>query len=211
MKQSLIRPALVLALAATLSACGGSDDDNYTVKGTVSGIVYPGAVLTTNGMDLPLGVPATPGGTVSFEFPNKLKYGDEYDVQFKSYPANQSQCGSLANTIANNKDTAGRLADINITLACDVDAYALNGTITGLTVDGLVLANGSNTGTLTIGKETTTTPKPYTFTMPVVQFGVSYNVVVVTQPAGLTCSVANGTGVMAAANVTNVAVTCVPN
>ena len=70
MKSSLIRPALALALAAGLAGCGGSDKAEFVVKGTITGIVYPGTVLTTNGMDLAVAPPARPGDTVSFAFPN---------------------------------------------------------------------------------------------------------------------------------------------
>jgi hypothetical protein len=38
--------------------------------------------------------------------------------------------------------------------------------------------------------------------------GQSYNVTVATQPAGMTCSVANGTGTVASSNITTVSVTC---
>jgi hypothetical protein len=41
--------------------------------------------------------------------------------------------------------------------------------------------------------------------------GTAYAVTVSTQPSGLTCSIANGSGTMPAANVTNVTVTCSAN
>lgn len=208
MKSFLIRPAVALALAAALSACGGSDKAEFTVKGTVTGLVYPGAVLSTNGMTVALTPPSTPGATVSFEFPNTLEYGDVYNVIFDSLPANQ-QCGPDANQIQNNNDTAGRLASIDITLACALNNYALSGTITGLNADGLVIANGSTTGTLTVTKPTDTTP--FTYTMPNVNYGVTYSISIVQQPTGQTCTVANGTGTMAAAAVTNADITCVNN
>jgi len=209
MKSSLIRPALALALGAALAGCGGSDKAEFVVKGTISGIVYPGAVLTTNGMELAIAPPATPGATVSFEFPNKLEYGDVYNVVFKSEPNNQS-CFTPQNTIPNFNDTAGRLAEIAITYQCAVDPYSIGGTISGLTADGLVLANGSTGGTLTVAKPAAgvTTPITYTFAGPVL-FGTTYGVTVLTQPTGQVCTIANATGVMGAANVTNINVTCV--
>lgn len=209
MKSSLIRPALALALAAGLAGCGGSDKAEFVVKGTITGIVYPGAVLTTNGMEIAIPPPATPRATVSFEFPNKLEYGDVYDVRFKSEPDNQN-CGTPPQTIANFNDTAGRLADINITFACAVDVYTIGGTVNGLTADGLVLANGSTGGTFSVAKPAAgvTTPPTYIFAGPV-EFGQSYGVTVLTQPTGQVCTVANATGIMKAANVSNIDVTCV--
>lgn len=209
MKSSLIRPALALALAAGLAGCGGSDKAEFVVKGTIAGIVYPGAVLSTNGMEVAIAPPATPGDPVSFTFPNKLEYGDVYRVVFKSPPNNQ-QCGTPQGQYDSSSDTAGRLADINIAFICEVTPYAIGGTVTGLTADGLVLSNGSTGGTVGITKPAAgvTTPVNFTFSTPV-RFGVSYGVTVLTQPTGQVCTVANGTDVMKAANVTNIAVTCV--
>jgi len=209
MKSSLIRPALALALAAGLAGCGGSDKAEFVVKGTITGIVYPGTVLTTNGMDLAVAPPARPGDTVSFAFPNKLEYGDVYDVRFKSEPDNQN-CGTPQGTIANFNDTAGRLAEIAITFACAVDVYTIGGTVTGLTADGLVLANGSTGGVVGVAKPAAgvTTPNTYAFA-GAVAYDQSYGVTVLTQPTGQVCTVANSTGVMKAANVTNINVTCV--
>jgi len=209
MKSSLIRPALALALAAGLAGCGGSDKAEFVVKGTITGIVYPGAVLTTNGMEIAIPPPATPGATVSFAFPNKLEYGDVYDVRFKSEPDNQN-CFVPSNTIANYNDTAGRLAEINITYGCQVDTYAIGGKISGLTADGLVLANGSTGGSVGVSKPAAGVTTPIEYSLPVpVAYDSSYGVTVITQPTGQVCTVANSTGVMKAAAVTNIDVTCV--
>ena len=48
---------------------------------------------------------------------------------------------------------------------------------------------------------------PFTFATALAQ-NAAYEVTVVTDPAGQICSVANGTGTVGTANVTNVAVTC---
>lgn len=208
MKSHLIRSAAALAVAASLAACGGSSKEEYAIKGTVDGIVYTGAVISSNGMDLPLSPPATAGGTVNFEFPKKLEYGDEYNVVFKQNASNQ-QCGVHPDSIANNRDTAGRLADINITLICVLNSYALKGKVIGLAADGLVIANGSNTGRLTIAKAENNAT--FEYSMPAVSYGVTYSVTVETQPKGQTCTVANGTGTMGAAEVTNIDITCVNN
>lgn len=209
MKSSLIRPALALALVAGLAGCGGSDKAEFTVKGTISGIVYPGGVLTTNGMELPIVPPTTPGGVVNFEFPNKLEYGDVYNVQFAKTPNNQARCGTPGTTIPNFTDTAGRLAEINIILQCSVDEYTVGGTVTGLTGAGLVIANGSTGNTGPIALPTTPTTTPIGYSLPVaVPFGTSYSVAIITQPTGQICTLVNGTNVMGAANVTNVNITC---
>jgi len=209
MKSSLIRPALALALAAGLAGCGGSDKAEFVVKGTVAGIVYPGAVLQTNGMEVALAPPAKAGDVVSFAFPNKLEYGDEYNVTFKSRPQFQDNCGDVQGTVPNTRDTAGRLAEINITIVCVVNSFFLKGKVNGLTADGLVLANGSTGGTIAVPKPAAGVTTPIDFNFPAVTYNTTYGVVVITQPTGQVCTVTNGTGTMPNAEVTNIAVNCV--
>jgi len=209
MKSSLIRPALALALAAGLAGCGGSDKAEFVVKGTIANVHYSGAVLSTNGMDLPIPAPARPGDTVSFAFPNKLEYGDVYNVVFKSTPEHQRECGTPQNTIANFNDTAGRLEDINITFVCSLNNYPLKGKVNGLTADGLVLANGSTGGAGTVTKPAAGVTTPIDFQLPNVSYGTTYGVVVIANPTGQVCTVVNGTGVMPDAEVTNIQVNCV--
>lgn len=81
-------------------------------------------------------------------------------------------------------------------------SYSVGGSITGLgSANGLVLSNGSET--LPVPANQTT----FTFVNPVAQGG-TYSVGVQTQPAGASCSVTNGTGAIAFANVNAVTVTC---
>lgn len=77
----------------------------------------------------------------------------------------------------------------------------LSGTVSGLKTSGLVLtSNGVN---LDVSAGATS----FTFG-PVISDQVVYDVIVVNQPAGQTCSVANGTGTATTANITNVVITC---
>ncbi|MCC2957993.1 hypothetical protein LK542_20435 [Massilia sp. IC2-477] len=208
MKFSLIRPAAMLAMALGLASCGGgSDDESYTVAGTVQGLQYSGLVLTNNGEDITVAPPAKAGDDVTFAFSRKLEYGDTYNVTVKTRPDHQS-----CEILAGNADTAGRLATINARFRCAVIPYAVGGTITGLTKDntGLVLANGSTTGTLTIAAaDTNTTGTAFPYELAAIPFGQTYSVAVITQPKGARCTVANPTGTMGDAAVTNVNVTCV--
>jgi hypothetical protein len=86
-----------------------------------------------------------------------------------------------------------------------MNAYAIGGSITGLDVEGLVLINGSN-ATIAPAKAATS----YAFPAPV-EYGTTYGVTVLTQPPGYRCTVANGTGTMGEAAVTNINVTCNPS
>jgi hypothetical protein len=79
--------------------------------------------------------------------------------------------------------------------------YTIGGTVTGLSNSGLVLLNG---------KDRVALPATATgFTFPTsLQSAAGYAVTVGTQPTGQTCTVANGSGIVAAAAITNVQVTC---
>ena len=81
-----------------------------------------------------------------------------------------------------------------------VAQHAVGGTVTGL-VGTLVLANGTEA-------ELTITANG-SYATNVLQ-GQAYNIVVRTQPAGQTCVVENGSGVVAGP-VTNILVTCTTN
>lgn len=201
MTLTFMRPAIAVALALSLAACGGGKA-SFPIAGTIVGLGYPGLVLNTNGMDLAVTPPAT-----SFVFPNALSYGEVYNVVVKSNPAHQTcSVGAFPNAVVLNSgsDTAGRLATINIGVLCSVNSAALGGTITGLTSLGLQLTNGSTGGTVAPLADATK------FSLNPVPYGVSYGVTVLAQPADNICSVtSNGTGVMGDVAVSNVTVECV--
>jgi hypothetical protein len=223
MKFSLVRPALVLAASLTLASCGGGGKETFPVKVTVSNVQYAGLVLTTNGQEVTVPVPAKAGDPVVVTFPQGLDYGTYYNVIPKngtaagggSQPAHQN-CST--NSFPREYGTAGQTAStesartpaIEVFYHCVVKAYPLSGTVTGLTSGSLTLINGSNSQTTVTGS-TTTSPLP--FSLGSVPFGTSFGVTVLTQPAGFNCTVANGTGEMKEdqeknGGVTNVAVTC---
>lgn len=80
-------------------------------------------------------------------------------------------------------------------------SYSLSASVSGLTASGLSLS--VNDSTLTVAAGTTTKMLAVALTS-----GTPYSVTVATQPAGQTCSVAGGSGVIQSSAVTNVAITC---
>jgi N-acetylneuraminic acid mutarotase len=80
-------------------------------------------------------------------------------------------------------------------------SYTIGGTITGLVSSGLVLANGYERVSPAAGATS------FTFAT-VLASGANYTVTVKTQPNNEMCQVANGTGQVGSAAVTNVSVTC---
>jgi len=79
--------------------------------------------------------------------------------------------------------------------------FSISGTITGLSQSGLkLMASANNMVTVASGATSFMLPNP-------IMGGSKYSVTVQSQPAGLTCSIVNGSGT-AQANVTNVTVKC---
>lgn len=80
--------------------------------------------------------------------------------------------------------------------------YTIGGGISGLTTQGLVLANGTDT--------VSPNPGALNFVFPTaVAVGTAYAVTIQLQPDGLTCTVTDGSGTVGSANVTGVSVACV--
>jgi len=79
--------------------------------------------------------------------------------------------------------------------------YSLEGTLSGLTADGLELSNGSDTLEVP--------PNSTSFTMPTaVTENVLYNLIISHEPIGFTCLVSNGSGTMPANVVTDIKIVC---
>ena len=79
--------------------------------------------------------------------------------------------------------------------------YTIGGSISGLATDGLVLANGSETLSVS------STATQFSFAARQAM-GSGYAVTVQSEPSGMTCGVANGIGVVEVHDVSSVAVTC---
>lgn len=192
MKLSCLRPLAALLLTLGLAACGGKA--SYEVGGTISGLNNEGLILANGGDTLPV-----PAGKTSFTFAKRIDYGTEYNITFKQQPAHMT-CN-----ISGGSGSAGHYINISAAVACSQNAYSVGGTVSGLTVDGLVLINGN--ATTTVAKDATT------FTMAgSVAYGDTYGISVSVQPKGLLCVVQPGTGggTMGEANVTTVKVACNP-
>ena len=193
MKSSYLRAGAALACALALSACGGSDGE-LGLGGSFSGVTKPGLVLQNNGGS-DLAIPPTATGTGRFFFTELMETDSDYNVTVKSIPTNAEKCETFNNT--------GRVAFTisNVGIVCTIKTHALTGTVSGLTGNNLVLVNGADRIPVAAGATT--------FAMSRVNEDAPYGVAVLIQPDNQTCTVANGSGVMGANDVANVAVTCV--
>lgn len=216
MKFSLARPALALAIMATLASCGGGGKATFPINVTVSNVRYPGLILSTNGQDLTINPPSATSATdasvpdVVLAFPNQIEYGQTYDVIPKGQVITNGTVTNLgeqpkhqtcSSSLFPKTGTAGQLAKIDIRYVCAVNTYQLTGTVNGLTGTGLTLANGSTYLPVSVSPALDSAGAPtgaaVPLTMNPVPYGATYGVTVLTQPKDQTCTVTggkNGTG-----------------
>ena len=184
-----------LALACTDTPTGTTA--TYTVGGTVSGLAGSGLVLRDNGGD-DLAVSADG----AFAFATELAGGDSYTVTVFARPSSPAQhCTVTAGS--------GTMASANVTtvaIVCATDSYTIGGMVSGLTGAGLVLRDNGGDD-LAVSAD-----GPFVFATQLAS-GASYSATVLTQPTSPAqrCAVTNGSGTVATANVTNVAIACVTN
>ena len=168
--------------------------NTYSIGGTLAGLTGSGLVLQDNaGNDLRV---AAGGGTFSFSTP--IASGATYQVTVKTQPTAPSQ--TCAVTAATGTVVSANIT--NVVVTCTTNAYFIGGSIAGLTGSGLVLRDES-------GDDLSLPPTAVGFGFATrVASGATYSVTVKTQPSGQSCTVANGTGTMGAADVTNIVVNC---
>ena len=161
----------------------------YTIGGTISGLTASGLVLAEGSQTV------SPGsGATSFTFPTGVASSTSYSVTVKTQPSGET-C-----TVTNGSGTVGSINVTGVAVSCAANTYTIGGTVSGLTGTGLVLQdNGGNNLAVSANGA-------FTFTNSVAS-GAAYNVTVLTQPTGQSCTVTNGSGT-ASANVTNVQVVC---
>ncbi|NEX63976.1 hypothetical protein [Noviherbaspirillum galbum] len=186
---STLAVAAGIALVAGLAACGGYS--SIDLGGSVVGLTTDGLVLANNGTS----TVSIPANATSYKFPGAIGNYDAYNVTVQQQPPR------LTCAVTGSAGTATGISVTWANVACVQNTYTLGGTVSGLTTDGLVLVNGGTTASVPANSTS------FTFNVPVAD-GAAYGVAVLTQPAGQTCQVSNGTAIMGSANVTSVVVTC---
>jgi hypothetical protein len=184
------RLAITLIALGALTACNDSGGKKYTIGGNVAGL--NGTVVLQNNGGNNLSVNANG----AFTFTKKVKKGKAYAVTVLTQPAGQT-C-----TVTNGSGKA-KAKVTNVAVACTTNTtFSIGGNVSGLT--GTVVLRNNGGDNLSVGAN-----GAFTFATRVAS-GAAYAVTVLTQPAGQTCTVTNGSGT-ANANVTTVVVTCANN
>ena len=171
--------------------------NTYTVGGNVAGLSGSGLTLRLNGANnLPI---SAAGG---FVFPQAVASGGNYAVTVSVQPSNPTQTCS----VSNGSGTISNANISNVMVSCATNTYTVGGNVAGLSGLGLTLQlNGANN--LPISSNGV-------FTFPAaLADGSSYSVTASVQPSGpaQTCQLTQGSGSLAGANVTSVAVSCATN
>jgi 6-phosphogluconolactonase (cycloisomerase 2 family) len=162
----------------------------------VSGLAGTGLVLASGGTG---SVAVSADGT--FTLPTGITQGTNYVVTVTTQPTGPAQTC----TVTNGSGVMAAANVTNVAVACVTNNYTIGGTVSGLAGSGLALRiNG--------GGQITPTNGAFTFGSPLAS-GTVFAVTVATQPVTphQTCVLANAGGTVAAANITNVTVTCTTN
>lgn len=200
---SAARIALLHCALIALVACHHGDGydapttvpTSFTIGGTVSGLNGTLVLQNSGGADLSV----TANG--AYAFSGTFASGSAYVITVKTQPSTPSQTC----VVANGNGTVNAANVSNVVVTCTTNAYSVSGTISGLS--GTVILKNNASNDLSIANN-----GGFSFANSIAS-GSNYNVTVFTQPASpaQTCTIANGAGLIASANVTNVVVTCSVN
>jgi hypothetical protein len=202
--------ACLAAASALLAACGDDGGgpppaplplapsqplDLHSIGGTVVGST--GALTLQNTANGSSENVATAG---SFSFATQLPQGANYVVVVATPPNGQS-C-----TVSNGSGTMGLANITNIAVNCTTNGLTLGGVVSGLDAGKtLVLQVDAD---FTSSNVTVTANGAYAFPATFVP-NSEYEVFVLTQPAGQTCTVLNGSGDFGSAPISNIGVSCI--
>lgn len=204
MKSLYLRSGLALVCAALLNACGGGNG-NLALSGGISGLTKPDLVLINNKTGEKLPIPANSTG---FVFTKLAAVDEEFDIQVFSGPTG----GSCKPIGTSNVGKANAYTSGQIGFACQANPWTLGGSVTGLKLNGLILANGADTVSV-LPPASAGAPVDFTFGN-MVGDGSPFGVTVLSQPKDLdknltqTCTLSNEVGTMPAGGFRGVTVTC---
>ena len=181
--------------------------NNYSISGTVTGLLS-GQHLTlyNNGGDA-LTLTGSGADVTAFTFANPVAYLGSYTVTVNQSPENQT-CSPSGNT-ASGAGINGAISSVAFT--CSPNHYSIGGTVTGLLTDQQLTLynNGGDALTLSGGNATAAA---FSFATQVAYLG-SYGITVNQNPQNETCSpfgsTASGAGITG--TISSVAFTCSPN
>ncbi len=192
-KRTGIVSMLFFGIALILTGCGGSSGggdgiSDYSIGGTVSGLSGT-VVLQNNGGD---NLSITADG--AFTFSTALADGSGYNITVKIQPDGQTCRVSNGTGIISGEDVT------DVTVTCSVDTYTVGGTVNGLSGTLVLQNNGGDDLTIT-------SDSAFTFNTALADSS-TYSTTILTPPVLQDCTVANGSGTINGADVSDISVTC---
>jgi hypothetical protein len=165
-----LRSGLALLCAASLSACGGGGG-SLALQASISGLTKTGLILTNNKDTV-----TVDAGTAVIQFPTLVAQDEQFNIQIKQQPT-----GAIC-TASANQNKANVYTVQQPLISCITNSAQLGGNVTGLKGVGLVLANGSDTVSVT---PSANPADKVHFVLPVaVGDGAPYGVTILAQPTG---------------------------
>ena len=177
------------------AAANGNDTDGalagsgYSLGGVVWGLLPNTTVRLANGSD------TVSVGNSTFVFPNRVAPGSAYVVAVAAQPSGQV-C-----MVTGGVGTMGDSRVTQIDVQCTPGGLSVGGTVEGLASLSAVTLVNQGTSSMVSANGAFNLPTGFAA-------GTPYDVQVWADPQGAHCTVANGKGSVANANVSNVAVTC---
>lgn len=168
--------------------------NKFTIGGSVSGLATGNSiVLRDNNTD---DKTITANGTFTFTTP--IASGTAYTVTVVANPTApvSQQC-----TVTGGSSIVGAGNVTGVAITCTTNSFTVGGTVIGMSTGPIVLRNNGGNDLSRSADGT------FTFTTPVAS-GQPYDVTIATQPPGQICVVANGSGTIGNAAVTDISVLC---
>jgi hypothetical protein len=175
--------------AAVTSVTVKCTADTPAVSGTIRGLERATGLVLANGAS----TYAVPEGATSFRFDPTQSAGDSYAVRVQAQP------GGMTCSVSDGTGTVPTHDVSDVSVTCSDEAYTLGGSVTGLTAAGLVLSDGADSYAVPVDATHFSFPTA-------IASGASYALSIQAQPAGLTCTISGGGGVMH--DESTAAVTC---
>ncbi|MBI5451113.1 MAG: Ig-like domain-containing protein [Gammaproteobacteria bacterium] len=169
--------------------------NSYPVGGAVTGLGDGwNVVLQNNGAD-DLMIP----GNGRFSFSKPVDSGTDYHIAVRTQPEGQT-C-----TVSNAAGTVDAVGISDITVSCVTHTYTIGGAVSGLGVGKQALLRNNGTDELVIAADGS-----FDFSR-LISYGDTFDATVLTQPAGQSCTVNNGSGIGKGLNfhLTAISVVCV--
>jgi hypothetical protein len=197
-------PSQTCTVASSAGTVGGSNVTNvavtctthaFTIGGTVSGLAAGNSItLRDNGSDA-----LVQSANGSFTFATPVPSGQPYAVTIVANPTSPI---SQTCTVTSGAGTVGSGNITDVAVSCVLNTFSVGGSVSGLGSGQSVVLQNNGGDSLTVSANGS-----ITFTTQVAS-GFTYAVTVLTNPPGKTCTVSNGSGIVTASAITNVAVTC---